>query len=190
VTAQDKQLLTLLGLGGVGLWLWFTQSGQSAAASTGDFFSTNPQPPGALPIGPQDSTYRLIANFEQFSATPYQDAGGWSIGYGHFMGAIPTMQSILPEDAWNLLVTDTAKAARAVTEGVSVPLTQNQYDALVSLAYNIGNNAFLASTLLANLNAGDYAGAANQFPRWNLSQGKVLTALVDRRGLEKQLFLT
>jgi lysozyme len=190
VSKKEKELLLLLGLGSIALWLWFTRSGQSAASAAGSIFSTEPQLGPPAGVGPQDSTYRLIANFEGFSATPYRDAGGWSIGYGHYMGASPTQDSITQEDAWTLLMQDAAKAANAVGAAVQVPLTQNQFDSLVSLAYNIGNNAFLASTLLYKLNNGDYQGASAEFDRWHYSQGQTSPALVARRDQEKQLFLT
>lgn len=70
-----------------------------------------------------------------------------------------------------------------------VPLSQNQFDALVSLVYNIGETAFSNSTLLKKLNAKDYQGAADQFPRWNKGGGQVLKGLVRRRADERDLFL-
>ncbi|KQD16250.1 lysozyme [Acinetobacter baumannii] len=70
-----------------------------------------------------------------------------------------------------------------------MPLTQNQFDALVSLAYNIGSGAFKGSTLLKLLNKGDYKGAADQFLVWNKAGGKVMKGLVRRREAERALFL-
>ncbi len=77
----------------------------------------------------------------------------------------------------------------AVNDVVSVPLSQNQFDALVSLAYNIGTNAFKTSTLVKYLNALDYKAAAYEFPKWNRRGGKVLKGLVRRREAERALFL-
>ena len=71
---------------------------------------------------------------------------------------------------------------------MTVPLTQNQFDALVSLTYNIGSGAFNNSTLL-KLNKGDYQGAADQFLVWNKADGKVMKGLVRRREAERALFL-
>ena len=71
---------------------------------------------------------------------------------------------------------------------VKVPLTQNQYDALVSFTYNIGGGAFQGSTALKRLNAGDYAGAADAMKFWNKSGGKVMQGLVNRRNHEVALF--
>lgn len=185
---KDDQLLLLLGLGGLALWLWLTKSGQAVAESAGAIFSSEPQPPGPLPMGPQQSTYDLISNFEGFSPTAYQDvAGVWTIGYGHTGGVQPG-DTRTHDEAMQDLADDVARAVRAVNT-IQVPLTQNQYDALVSLAYNIGNNAFLASTLVGLLNSGDYAGAANQFPRWNKAGGAVIQGLVNRRAAERETFL-
>ena len=66
---------------------------------------------------------------------------------------------------------------------------QNQFDALSSLVFNIGEGGFSSSTLLRLLNSKDYEGAANQFPRWNKQKGRVLNGLTKRRQEERQLFL-
>jgi len=71
-----------------------------------------------------------------------------------------------------------------------VPLSQLQFDALVSLAYNIGTQAFRESTLLKRLNTHDYAGAANEFLRWNKAGGQVLEGLRRRREAERAMFLS
>lgn len=85
---------------------------------------------------------------------------------------------------------DLMRFSQLVNRVVNVPLTQNQFDALVSLAYNIGPHAFEASTLLKKLNVGDYYAAAEQFLRWDKSKGQILKGLVKRRAAEKKLFLT
>jgi lysozyme len=72
---------------------------------------------------------------------------------------------------------------------VTVPLSQNQFDALVSLAYNIGTNAFKTSTLVKYLNALDFKAAADEFLKWNRGGGKVMKGLVRRRETERALFL-
>ena len=78
----------------------------------------------------------------------------------------------------------------AVTQAVKVPLNQNQFDALVSFAYNVGVGALKQSTALRKLNAGDYAGAADALTMWTKCKGKVLAGLVRRRKEERALFLT
>ena len=78
----------------------------------------------------------------------------------------------------------------AVTQAVKVPLNQNQFDALVSFAYNVGVGALKQSTTLRKLNAGDYASAADALTMWTKCKGKVLAGLVRRRKEERALFLT
>lgn len=131
----------------------------------------------------------LIKGFEGFSATPYRDAGGWSIGYGHYLGDSPTMSAVSPEQGAALLASDTSKAQSAIRALVTVPLSQNQFDALTSLIYNIGVGAFGKSTLLRLLNNSDYTGAADQFHIWNHSSGAVNSSLVARRAAERDVFL-
>jgi lysozyme len=113
----------------------------------------------------------------------------WTIGWGHtkdvFMG-----QHCTEQQAERWFDEDTDEAERAVDLLVVAPLTQNQFDALVSFTYNLGRGNLATSTLLRLLNAKDYTGAANQFPRWNKSKGIVLNGLVSRRADEKALFLT
>ena len=133
----------------------------------------------------------MLQGIERFSPTAYPDAAGHSIGFGHFIQAGEEWllnATISEAQAAELLRGDVGDAERAVTAAVSVPLTQQQYDALVIFAYNVGAGAFKSSTLVKLLNAGDYIGAADQFARWNKSQGQVLPALQLRRAQEAQLF--
>jgi lysozyme len=88
----------------------------------------------------------------------------------------------------NLLNRDTAEAQRAVGRLVKVPVTQGQYDALVSFTFNVGAGNLASSTLLRKLNAGDCHGAAAEFPRWNKAKGRVLPGLVSRRADERAVF--
>jgi len=147
----------------------------------------------------------LIAQFEGFSDVPYQDeAGLWTIGYGHLIKpgdgywspSNPGGKKSIPRaEAAALLDSDTAVAQAAVDKNVSVSLTENQRDALVSLTYNIGTGNFKTSTLLRLLNSGDYAGAADQFAVWNKvhdpNTGVLVTSngLVSRREQERETFL-
>ncbi|MNT87817.1 Lysozyme RrrD [compost metagenome] len=84
---------------------------------------------------------------------------------------------------------DLKKFEYAVNSAVNIPLNQNQYDALVSLTYNIGAAAFSKSTLVKKLNTGDILGAADQFDVWVNAGGKRMQGLVNRRAKEKLLFL-
>lgn len=131
-----------------------------------------------------------IARREGFSAVRYPDADGFSIGYGHFIKYGESFKEPMDQaTALALLGKDAEIAADAVRAYVKVPLSQNEFDALVSFVYNVGAGAFKNSTLLRLLNAGDYSGAAAQFDRWNKSQGAVLPSLVARREQEKNQFL-
>ncbi|MCU4502454.1 lysozyme [Acinetobacter sp. WU_MDCI_Abxe161] len=134
-----------------------------------------------------------ICNFEGLRLNAYDDGVGvWSIGYG--TTRYPNGVSVQKGDTCTL---EQAKAymqhdlkifEHAVNNAVKVPLTQNQFDALVSLTYNIGTGAFKNSTLLKKLNSGDYKEAANQFDVWVNAGGKRLPGLVRRRAMEKKLF--
>ena len=77
---------------------------------------------------------------------------------------------------------------KGVRDLVKVPLSQNQFDALVSFSYNVGTGALGKSTLLKKLNAGDYKGAAEEFKKWNKAGGKVLKGLTRRRESEANVF--
>lgn len=88
-----------------------------------------------------------------------------------------------------MLRCDVVRTETAVDNFVTAPLKQNQFDALVSLAYNIGLEAFKDSTLLKKLNARDYAGAADEFLRWNKAKGKVVAGLANRRERERAMFM-
>jgi lysozyme len=113
----------------------------------------------------------------------------WTIGYGH-THTTKQGQKITEAQAETLLRKDIAWAEEAVNESVVVPLTQNQFDALVSFVFNVGAGAFGSSTLLRLLNSKDYEGAANQFLRWNKQKGVALKGLTKRREEERKLFLS
>lgn len=112
-----------------------------------------------------------------------------TIGYGHKLGPLENYWTITQAEADRLLVSDLSDAEAAVNRLVKVPLTQNQYDALVSFVFNVGSGSFSRSTLLKLLNAKDYAGAAKQFPAWRKSNGVVMGGLVQRRANEMAMFL-
>ncbi|MBM5459210.1 lysozyme [Pseudomonas sp. P66] len=131
----------------------------------------------------------LIKSFEGLRLLAYRDAVGvWTIGYGATRGVKAGM-SITKEQAERMLLNDVQRFEPEVERLVKVPLNKNQWDALVSFTYNLGAANLESSTLLRKLNAGDYEGAAEQFPRWNKAGGKVLPGLVRRREAERVLFL-
>lgn len=115
-------------------------------------------------------------------------ANVWTIGYGHTAGVKKGM-TITEAQADAYLLDDVTASERAVSKNVKVDLTSNQFSALVSFTFNVGTGNFNRSTLLKKLNAGDYAGAADQFLRWNKGGGKILPGLTTRRAREKALFL-
>ena len=132
----------------------------------------------------------LIQAHEGLRLTAYRDAGGvWTIGYGSTGGAKRGMTSTR-EQAIVRRYEDLDAAEASVNSRVTVPLSQPQFDALVSLVFNIGGGAFRKSTLLQKLNAGDYAGAADEFPRWVKAKGRILSGLITRRAAERALFLS
>jgi lysozyme len=134
--------------------------------------------------------FQLTEQFEGLSLQAYQDvAGVWTNGYGNTHGVVPG-SVITMEQAQNDLSVNVEGAEYVVNTVVKVPLTQNQFDALVDFVFNLGSGNFQGSTLLRLLNAGDYVGAAGQFPLWNHSGGVVVDGLTRRRLAEQQLFNT
>lgn len=137
----------------------------------------------------------LIKEFEGCRLTAYQDSVGvWTIGYGWTQPVdgkpVRAGMTIKQETAERLLKTGLVSYESDVSRLVKVGLTQGQFDALVSFTYNLGSRSLSTSTLLRKLNAGDYAGAANEFLRWNKAGGKVLNGLTRRREAERALFLS
>ena len=137
----------------------------------------------------------LIKEFEGCKLTAYQDSVGvWTIGYGWTQPVdgkpIRAGMTIKQETAERLLKTGLVSYESDVSRLVKVGLTQGQFDALVSFTYNLGARSLSTSTLLRKLNAGDYAGAADEFLRWNKAGGKVLNGLTRRREAEHALFLS
>jgi len=130
----------------------------------------------------------LIKSFEGLRLSAYKDVVGVvTIGYGTTSG-VKMGDTITKERAEQLLREDVERFEQQVLRLVRVPLSQGQHDALVSFVYNLGAGNLSNSTLLRLLNAGDYAGAAAQFDRWNKAGGKVLSGLVRRRAAERALF--
>lgn len=143
------------------------------------------------------NVYTLIKKHEGLRLEAYLPTPNdrWTIGWGHTKTARKGMK-ITTEQAEALFMEDMAWVAKAIDKNVTVPLNENQYDALASFVYNLGAGNFKSSTLLRKLNLGDYVGAANEFPRWNKQRNKktgkleVLRGLTKRRAEEKELFLT
>ena len=136
----------------------------------------------------------LICGFEGKRLVAYDDGVGvWTIGFGTtiYPNGIKVKKgdTCTEAQAKSYMAHDLKKFEQAVNGAVNIPLNQNQFDALVSLAYNIGTGAFNKSTLVKKLNAGDIRGAADQFDVWINAGGKRMQGLVNRRAREKALYL-
>ena len=135
----------------------------------------------------------LIKEFEGFSSVAYLcSAKKATIGYGNTFWEDGTPvkigDQISKERAETLLKHVVDNFSVAVEVDIKIEVSQNQFDALVSLAYNIGLGAFKNSTLLRQLNRGNFVGASQEFLRWDKSNGKPLLGLTRRREREKLLF--
>ena len=132
---------------------------------------------------------KLLETCEGLRLKAYKDVRGiLTIGYGHTGPDVRPDSFITQQDAEKLLTEDIAIAKEAVDRLVKVPLTSNQFSALVCFVYNIGQGSFASSTLLRRLNLRDYAGAADEFLRWNKANGVPVAGLTARRKAEKALF--
>ena len=130
----------------------------------------------------------ILKYFEGCKLTAYQDSVGvWTIGYGHTKGVYDGM-TITQDQAEQMLLSALEEYEGYIENMVTVPLTQNQFDALVVWVYNLGPTNFKNSTLLKELNAGNYNAAGQEITRWNKAGGKVLAGLVKRREAEAELF--
>jgi lysozyme len=132
----------------------------------------------------------LIKKFEGLRLKAYQDSVNvWTIGYGHTGPDVYRGQVISASEAEQLLKDDLIEAEHDVMRLVHVPLTENQFAALVSFTFNLGGGALKKSTLLRVLNLREYDHAGKQFLVWNRAGGKVLKGLTVRRQAERELFL-
>lgn len=134
---------------------------------------------------------KLTEGFESCRLTAYHGEKDppnvWTVGWGHthnvHEGDTCTQAQA---DAW--LLEDVQNAVNHINHLVTVVLTQQEFDALTDFVFNVGCGAFAGSTLLKLLNAGDYHGAAAQFERWDMANGKHVAGLLRRRVAEEQEF--
>lgn len=132
----------------------------------------------------------FIKGFEALRLTAYDDGTGvWTIGWGHTSGVQPG-QKISRTQAEDFFRADLGVAEGVMRLAVKVPLAQWEYDALLSLIFNIGGGNFSASTLRAMLNELRYEDAGDEFPKWRRAGGKVLKGLERRRAQEHHLWKT
>lgn len=125
-----------------------------------------------------------IATWEGFSSKAYQDIVGiWTIGFGTTEG-VKRGQTIDPVKALQRKMNDVQKFEGAIKQCVRVPLHQHEYDAYLSLAYNIGPTAFCNSTLVRRLNQEQYDLACREILRWDKAGGKAVRGLTLRREAE------
>lgn len=126
-----------------------------------------------------------IATWEGYRGNAYIPIPGDvpTIGFGTTKG-VRMGDTIDPVRALQRKIEDVQKFEGALKTCVRVPLAQHEYDAFLSLSYNIGSGAFCSSTLVRKLNAGDYDAACKEILRWNRSGGRVVQGLVNRREAE------
>jgi lysozyme len=215
VNDRDALIVSVV-LVGAGAWWWLRRSGGDASAGAafdaGGFLSSVDAAiesvsgqivttAGGLVsrLGGESMSISIagldaIKSHEALRLVKYRDqAGLWTIGYGHLIRPWENFDAgITEEKALGLLVADLAEAERAVNAGVRVPVSQSMYDAMVSLAFNIGSGAFASSSVLRRVNQGDLEGAASAFALWNkvTIDGALVVSngLVSRRAAEAAMF--
>lgn len=140
---------------------------------------------------PSNWLYDFLREHEAFRPTAYRPTrrDRWTIGYGHTNGVKYGDTCTMAQAIYWLRSVDTAWASVAVDDYVSVPLTQNQYDALCSFVFNVGEHQFAESHLLVLLNERKYSLAADEFLRWDHQAGHELEGLKRRREAERTHFL-
>lgn len=131
----------------------------------------------------------LIKRFEGFSSTVYICPAGYpTIGYGHLVRSGESYTEISETAAEELLRKDVESAERAVLRLVNVPLTDGQFDALVSFTFNLGSGAFQRSTLRRKVNRQSHAEVPAQLMRWVWAGGRKLNGLIRRRESEALIY--
>lgn len=135
---------------------------------------------------------QLIKEFEGYSSTIYKDSANLpTIGYGHLI--LPHekhsfQNGITSTEAEALLKADLSVAEKAISLLIKAPLTQNQFDSLVSLTFNLGSGALQRSTLRAKINRQEHESVPAEFLRWVYAGGKIVPGLIRRRKAEAELY--
>ena len=142
-----------------------------------------------------DEGLALIKRFEGFRGSAYRcPAGLWTIGYGHTSRAGPPAVTpnlrMTEAQAHGVLTADVERFARDVRLALRRDLNDQQFSALVSFAYNVGAGAFLASSVLKAVNAGDFDAVPRRLQLWIKGDGRVLPGLVKRRAAEAEMFMS
>lgn len=135
----------------------------------------------------------LIVAATQWEGTryvPYEDVVGvWTVCQGYAGKDVVRGKTYSKAECNNLLKTQLAAHGAAVLRCTTVPLNENQYDALTLFTYNVGGGAFCGSSLVKKLNKGDYTGACNGLIAWSYAGGKQVQGLLNRRKFERELCL-
>lgn len=130
----------------------------------------------------------IVKHFEGFRSKAYQDTGGvWTIGYGHTKG-VKAGDVVTKKRATELLMEDVKEAEESVRKNVKAPLSQNEFDSLVSFTFNLGEGNLRDSTLLSKLNRKDYEAVPEELRRWRFDEGRPLKGLTRRRATEATLW--
>jgi lysozyme len=131
---------------------------------------------------------KITEGFEGISLSSYQDGGGvWTIGYGHTLG-VKAGDTCTQEQAKAWLLQDVQNAANEVNTHVTTPINQEEFDALTDFVFNLGNGNFQNSSLLRDINSGNFANAAADFEKWNKVAGQVCAGIMRRRVAEAAEF--
>lgn len=137
-----------------------------------------------------DAGIALIKQFEGCRLHAYKDiVGVWTIGYGH-TGGVSSDWVWTQAECEERLAKDLESFEAGVSKLVTLPITPNQFAAMVSFAFNLGLDKLKASTLLRCFNKHNAAAAADEFLKWCHAGGVVVEGLVKRRQAERTLFLT
>lgn len=184
----------------IGQWLMRPDAPSAIVFSQGTGYPEPepiPNPPAQPPASDQinEDGIIIVKSFEGLELRAYRDPVGiWTIGYGHTSMAGPPDvypgMVITEAEADRILRRDLDLFEAGVKRGLTISTTADQYSALVSFAFNVGLGAFRDSTLLRKHNAGDFAGAANEFLRWVYAGGQFLPGLERRRKAERALYLS
>jgi len=131
----------------------------------------------------------LTKSFESCRLTAYRDIKGvLTIGWGHTGSDVAEGLVWTQQFADAMLIADVSTAVYCVNVSVTIPLSQQEFDALVDFTFNCGGGNFKGSTMLKDINAGNLAGAADEFARWDHASGQVVAGLLRRRIAEEQEF--
>jgi lysozyme len=151
----------------------------------------DPQPVYRMPAeyNTNHTAVQIIKEEEQLRLEAYELGGLWLIGYGHLM-LDGEKDVITEEEAEHFLREDLKWCEGAIERYVTVPVTLNEFSAIVAFCYNVGSGKTRGSSIVKKVNVDDRPGAANAFLLWNRMNGVVMQALAKRRARERTLFLT